>query len=189
MRRNSPVLPGSSRAQAANPVVARQQAVNYAQQQGQVLNQQIDQQTTQMEQRNSGGGCGFLGLGCVAHWVKENRGTIASVFAIGVCLSGLGTAFCGAALAGAYVVRAQQRIATYGFSRSLDANAADALMTVAFAIPMAGAAITGAESAGLSSSGGLILNGVSTIPDAVQFAGGFAPDRDQVFFNGGTLNW
>jgi hypothetical protein len=35
----------------------------------------------------------------------------------------------------------------------------------------------------------LILNGVATIPDVLQFVGGFLPGHDQVFFNGGTLNF
>jgi hypothetical protein len=141
-----------------------------------------------------GGGGGFNpfswawhGIVRGAKWVYNNRGTIASVVAAGVCLSGVGTAACGAALALAYVVRAQQRIQTYGFKRSLDANVADGVMTTFFMIPMAGATITGGEA--LTGASSVILNTVATIPDAVQFVGGFLPGHDPVFFNGSTLNF
>ena len=77
-------------------------------------------------------------------------------------------------------------LATYGFSRSLRANEADALVTTWFAIPMAGATIE--AGAALAASSRLILNFVATIPDEVQFVGGFLPGHDPVFFNGNTLS-
>ncbi len=125
-------------------------------------------------------------VGQIGHFVWKNRGTIATVIAVGVCLSGFGAFACGGALAGAYAVRAEQRIATYGFSRSLRANAADAVMTTWFAIPMAGAIITFGASLPLRYM--IIVNGVSTIPDDVQLVGGFLPGHDPVFLNGNTLS-
>jgi hypothetical protein len=81
----------------------------------------------------------------------------------------------------------QQRVQTYGFKRSLDANIADGVMTTFFMIPMAGAVATGGEA--LTGASGAILKGVSTIPDWVSFIGGFLPGHDPVFFNGSTFNW
>ena len=134
------------------------------------------------------------------HFAVNNRGTLLTLGAIFVCASGVGTAFCGGALAAAYIVRAQQRVEDYGFKRSLDANIADGVMTVGFALPMAGATITGvdaleenaAEDESLAQSAQLstrIVTGVAAIPDAVQFVGGFLPGHVHIFFNGATLRW
>ena len=122
-------------------------------------------------------------------WAVAYRGTLAALLAIAGCLAPGFDVFCGAYLAGAYVVRAQQRIASYGFRRSLDANAADAVMTGAFAVPMAGAFAEGLTQGGRAVGAGLklLVNGVATVPDVVQFVGGFLPGHDPVFFNGNTL--
>lgn len=161
----------------------------------------------------SSGGCGLLGFDCAWHgaedagravgnglatagrFVSNNRGTFATLLAIGTCVAGFVVA-CGIALAGAYIVRAEQRIQTYGFERSLDANLADLVVTVAFALPGAGAAITGLKLADTAVAGlqgtetsALIVNATATIPDQVQLVGGFLPGHDRVFFNGNTLNF
>jgi hypothetical protein len=98
-----------------------------------------------------------------------------------------GTLICGGLLAGAFVARAQQRIQTYGFSRSLKANAADAIATTFMAIPIAGVTIE--FGASLPRSYRLIVNGAATIPDVAGFVGGFRPVHDRVFFNGYTRSW
>jgi RHS repeat-associated protein len=129
-------------------------------------------------------------VGRLVRWTVNNRGTLASVGASLGCVIPAVDAGCGFYLAGAYAVRAQQRISTYGFKQSLNANIADGVMTAAFMIPItAGAAATALKNVSLTRSTQVIFNVAGLIPDAVQIAGGFTSDRDQVFFNGGTLNW
>ena len=129
-------------------------------------------------------------LGAVGGWAWNNRGTIASVLATGLCLvPAVGIAACAGLQVLAYSVRASQRIQTYGFSQSLDANLADGVMTAAFVLPALGATATGLRLAGLTAGGRMILKSVSTIPDFTQFIGGLAPGHDRVFFNGNTLNF
>lgn len=62
------------------------------------------------------------------NWVVENRGTLATVGALGVCVISAGTG-CAAAQAAAYLVRAQQRAAEHGFRESLGANVVDGVLT------------------------------------------------------------
>jgi hypothetical protein len=127
------------------------------------------------------------GLEDAGNWAWAYRGTLASLAALAGCLIPAVDAGCAAYLAAAYVFRADQRIQDYGFSRSLEANEADLLMTGAFAIPMAGGVSAGLEEG--AAGGGLkaLVNTVALIPDAVQIIGGFLPGHDSVFFNGNTL--
>jgi YD repeat-containing protein len=66
----------------------------------------------------------------VGRWILKNRGMLATVAAGAVCLGSAGAA-CGVAMAGAYAVRAQQRVADHGFRKSLGANVADGVLTLA----------------------------------------------------------
>lgn len=62
----------------------------------------------------------------VGGFLARNRGTLATLGAIGVCLTpGIDLVGCGFASAGAYALRAQQRIEKYGFRGSLGVNGAD----------------------------------------------------------------
>jgi len=127
------------------------------------------------------------GLEDAGKWVWAYRGTIVSLVALGVCLSPASLVACGVMLGLAYVARADQRIQDYGFSRSLQANEADLLMTAAFALPMAGAVSTGLVEGAAGSGLETLVSVASAVPDAVQIIGGFLPGHDPVFFNGNTL--
>jgi RHS repeat-associated protein len=142
---------------------------------------------------DSGGGVNpfswaWHGLVRVGKWAWNNRGTLASIGANVLCLIPATAGGCIAYQAIAYGVRAEQRIQTYGFRKSLDANIADGVMTVGFAIPMAGALGTATEE-GFSKGAQMALNAVGSIPDVVNYVGGTLPGHDPVFFNGATFNW
>jgi RHS repeat-associated protein len=63
-------------------------------------------------------------------WAWRNRGTIATIGALGSCLlPGVGLVGCGYAAVTAFGVRAEQRIEEQGFSNSLGANVTDAGLT------------------------------------------------------------
>jgi len=123
----------------------------------------------------------------VGKWAWNNRGTLASIGANILCLIPATAGGCVAWQAIAYGVRVEQRIQTYGFKKSLDANLADTVMTVGFTAPMAGAMMTG--TAAMSRTAQVVLGSVASIPDYVNFIGGEVPGHDPVFFNGGTFNW
>ncbi len=125
------------------------------------------------------------------HWMVANRGTLTTFGSLVVCLSGVGTLACGLALGGAYAMRASQRIQSYGFQRSLDANIADGVMTVAGDLPAAGAGALGTEDAAviLGRYGPGIVKAASLIPPIINVLGGFLPGHDRVFSNGSTFDW
>lgn len=87
-------------------------------------------------------------------WVAENPGTAATIVGVGVCVVGtLGA--CGGAAAGAFAVRATERIVDNGFRDSLGANLADAGITYAtFGLVSAPASL------GLTRGGGAAIPGL-----------------------------
>ena len=101
------------------------------------------------------------------------------------------TLWCGGALAGACIVREDQRIQSYGFARSLTANGVDLLLTVGSGLTLTGSF----GGAGASLTQGLgpvssfaVTRGIPVIWDLVQLGVGEAPGHDPVFFNGSTIN-
>jgi RHS repeat-associated protein len=121
------------------------------------------------------------GLQVAYHWTMAYRGTLATVLAIAGCLIPGVDAGCAGYLMAALAIREQQRVAEYGFRRSLTANAADLITSVAFGLPMG--AFTGVE----GETAPLVAKLAALVPDATQFVGGFIPGHDPVFFNGNTL--
>jgi hypothetical protein len=146
----------------------------------------------------SGGGSGFGWLTRASHWVWQHRVTIINYTALAICLTpGLDVAACAISQAVAYGFRAQARIQRYGFSRSLEANAADGLFTW-MAIGTAGAlaegeqegSTVGSSSTYVSSPGESFpiggrfgLNVIGSQADLVQVAGNYLPGHDNIFFN------
>jgi hypothetical protein len=124
--------------------------------------------------------------------------TIINYTALAICLTpGLDVAACAISQAVAYGFRAQARIQRYGFSRSLEANAADGLFTW-MAIGTAGAlaegeqegSTVGSSSTYVSSPGESFpiggrfgLNVIGSQADLVQVAGNYLPGHDNIFFN------
>ncbi|TAK71010.1 MAG: hypothetical protein EPO13_00460, partial [Actinomycetota bacterium] len=69
----------------------------------------------------------WSGIQSVGSWAWDNRGTIATVVAVAGCFGG--PALCAGAMAGAYAVRATQRIADVGWSDSWQTNLADGIVS------------------------------------------------------------
>lgn len=117
------------------------------------------------------------GIKSAANFVIKNPGTIATAGAIVACVAG-SLGLCGAATAGAFIVRASDRIVKRGFGKSLRGNLTDALVTTATFGAVAGPSAAAFTKGGIMEGAAFwqrgLLKGASALPDFGGWLSGFS---------------